>query len=124
VPAPTGRPQVAAVRYRVELDADRALLERAASAYADLSAAPVERRSPKGSKTVDVRRSVAAVEPADGAIEFDIAVSNDGFARPEEVVRALANACGAPLAPRAVIRIQILVAATPAGAAIPVESTA
>jgi radical SAM-linked protein len=123
VPAPAGRPQVASVRYRVRVDADRALLERAASAYATLSAAPVERRSPKGTKTVDVRRSVGAVEPGDGAVEFDIAVSNDGFARPEEVVRALADACGAPLAPRAITRTQIL-AATRAGAAIPVESTA
>ncbi len=123
-PAPAGRPQVVAVRYHVQVDADRALLERAASAYANLSAAPVERSSPKGTKTVDVRRSVGAVEAADGAVEFDIAVSHDGFARPEEVVRALADACGAHLAPGAITRIQILVAATRTGAAIPVESTA
>jgi radical SAM-linked protein len=122
-PAVGRRPIVSGVRYRVEVDAHRALLERAAADYAALDTAPVERHSPKGTKTVDVRRSVASVEPVDGAIEFEIAVSDGGFARPEEVVRALAVACGAPLDPRAITRIQILLAATPIGAAVPVEST-
>jgi len=122
-PPATRKPDVVAVRYHVAIDADPELLERAAEAFAALPAAPVERRSPKGVKTVDVRRSVAAVQVAPGGVTFQIAVSHDGFARPEEVVRALAEASGAPLRVGAVNRVQILTAATPDGAAVPVEST-
>ena len=121
--AAAGKTRVTSVQYHVPVEADPALLEQAAAVYAELDEAPVVRTSPKGSKTVDVRRSVAAVRPSAGGVEFDIAVSDDGFARPEEVVRALADAIGAPLRAGAPIRVQIVTAATPTGAAVPVEST-
>jgi radical SAM-linked protein len=121
--AAAGKTRVISVQYHVPVEADPALLEQAAAVYAELDEAPVVRTSPKGSKTVDVRRSVAAVRPSAGGVEFDIAVSDDGFARPEEVVRALADAIDAPLRAGAPIRVQIVTAATPTGAAVPVEST-
>lgn len=50
---------------------------------------PVERVSDKGSKTVEIRQYVMALETGDDRIYLRIRVTDQGTAKPEEVLRAV-----------------------------------
>ena len=89
------------------LDAPRDVVERAAARYAEVEAAPVERASPKRSKIVDVKAFAPVVEVAEGGFDVEVAISQEGSARPEEVARALAELAGADLAVTGVTRLEL-----------------
>ena len=106
----TGTPRLVGARYRVELDASPDLVEQAAALYATAAEAPVERRSPKKAKTVDVKAYAPSVEVVDGGFEVEVAVSHEGSARPEEIARALAAQVGSDLPVTGVVRLELRVA--------------
>jgi radical SAM-linked protein len=116
-----GTARVVASRFRVELAADPAVVAAAADAYAALREAPVERRSPKRAKVVDVKSFAPVVEPVDGGFEVEVAVRDEGSARPEEVVRALEACAGAPLPIGRVTRTELRVAPALVAAGAPGE---
>jgi radical SAM-linked protein len=116
-----GPARVVASRFRVELDADAVLVADAAARYAELAAAPVERRSPKRTKIVDVKSFAPAVEPVDGGFEVEVEVRDEGSARPEEVVRALEACVSAPLPIRRMTRMELRVEPALAAAGAPGE---
>jgi radical SAM-linked protein len=114
-----GPVRVVQSRFRVELDAGAATVAAAAVAYAELAEAPVERRSPKRAKIVDVKSFAPFVEPVDGGFEVEVAVRDEGSARPEELVRALEACASAQLPIRRVTRIELRVeSAVPAAVAL------
>ncbi len=57
--------------------------------FLDLKECPVERVSDKGSKTVEIRRYVMAVEHGEGRVFLRIRVTDQGTARPDEVLRTI-----------------------------------
>jgi len=103
----TGTPRPVSARYRVELDAPRDVVERAAARYAEAEAAPVERTSPKRVKIVDPKAFAPTVEVVDGGFEVEVAIAPEGSARPEEVARALAKLEGADLPVTGVTRLEL-----------------
>ena len=105
-----GPARVVASRFRVELDAPADVVAAAAERYANLREAPIERRSPRRTRTVDVKASAPSVEVVDGGLEVEIAALDEGSARPEEVARALAECAGAPLTVVRVVRLELRVA--------------
>jgi radical SAM-linked protein len=102
-----GTPRPVSARYRVTLDAPRDVVERAAARYAEVEAAPVERASPKRTKIVDVKAFAPVVEVAEGGFDVEVAISQEGSARPEEVARVLAELAGADLAVTGVTRLEL-----------------
>ena len=94
----SGRPaasRVDAVTYRVEVaggvDWDAAL-----AAFAEAETCEVVRTAPnKASKRVDVRRFCTALAHEPGALEMELAVTDAGTARPEELTQAVAALVGA-----------------------------
>jgi len=103
----TGTPRPVSAHYRVELDAPRDVVERAAARYAEAEAAPVERASPKRVKIVDPKAFAPVVEVVDGGFEVEVAIAPEGSARPEEVARALAKLEGADLPVTGVTRLEL-----------------
>jgi radical SAM-linked protein len=103
----TGTPRPVSARYRVELDAPREVVERAAARYAEVETAPVERVSPKRVKIVDPKAFAPVVEVVDGGFEVEVAIAPEGSARPEEVARALAKIEGADLPVTGVTRLEL-----------------
>jgi radical SAM-linked protein len=104
-----GKPRPVAARYRVALAGGRDEIERAAAGYRMATEALVERRSPKGTKTVDAKRFADAVEVVEGGFEVEIAISQEGSARPEEVARAIEAFASTPLPVTGVTRIELRV---------------
>lgn len=104
------------VRYLIETEPAGDDLAGAAGRLLAAGEAIVERRSPKGTKAVDVRRFVRDVRPVEGGLEIVIAVGQDGTARPEEVVEALARLDGRPVDVRRIVRTAIDIAPTTVGA--------
>ena len=80
--------RVAAVEAEYEAEIGDAVVDVAALlARTELN---VERRTPEGkSRTVDIRPWIARVEAADGKARFAIKITDNGSARPEEVMKAL-----------------------------------
>ena len=104
-----GRPRPVAARYRVLVEAEQDEIERAAAGYLAATEALVERRSPKGTKTVDAKRFADAVSVVEGGFEVEIAISQEGSARPEEVARAMQAHAVSPLLVTGVTRIELRV---------------
>ena len=104
--------------FKIARGAPRDVVERAAARCAEVEAAPVERASPKRTKIVDVKAFVPVVEVAEGGFDVEVAISQEGSARPEEVARALAELAGADLAVTGVTRLELRAerGRTPAGA--------
>ena len=67
----------------------------------------MERASPKRTKIVDVKAFAPVVEVAEGGFDVEVAISQEGSARPEEVARALAELAGADLAVTGVTRLEL-----------------
>jgi radical SAM-linked protein len=114
--APALASVVAAADYRVELEGSGADSAAVASAAASLMAAPrLERERQKGAGTVryDLRPLLIDVRVAETGPPLAVRVRTRlhptlGAGRPEEVVAALAEACGAPLATGSVVRERVL----------------
>jgi radical SAM-linked protein len=83
------RARIASVTYEIAVPADRL---PAADALADLLARPeipMERRTDKWCKVVDIRRYLVDLRVAEGRLRARIRVTDTGTARPEEVLAAL-----------------------------------
>ena len=100
--------------YRIQLDAPDDVVARAVDAYRASDELPIERRSPKQRRTVDVKRFAPEPRLAGGAVVVDIAILEDGSAKPEEVVRALSACAGEDLRAAAITRLAVAMAPKPA----------
>lgn len=100
--------------YRIELEAPDDIVARAVDAYRASAELPIERRSPKQRRTVDVKRFAPEPRLEGGAILVDIAILEDGSAKPEEVARALAACAGTDLPVQAITRLSVAMAPKPA----------
>ena len=94
----TGKPaasRVESVNYRVEV-ADGVDWEAALAAFAAAETCEVVRTAPKKApKRIDVRRFCTALAHEPGALEMELAVTDAGTARPEELTQAVAALVGA-----------------------------
>jgi radical SAM-linked protein len=87
--------RVDAVTYRVEVAGD-VDWDAALAAFAEAETCEVVRTAPnKASKRVDVRRFCTALTHEPGALEMELAVTDAGTARPEELTQAVAALVGA-----------------------------
>ncbi len=72
----------------------------------------VERTSPKGTKTIDLRRYVTGISVrgsrSGSRLEFTVRYERDGAARPEEFVRLLAVRAGADPVMRDLVRTRVV----------------
>ena len=93
--------------YRIEFDAPGDDVARAVDAYRASSELPIERRSPKQRRTVDVRRFAPEPRLEDGAVIVVIDIHDDGSAKPEEVARALARCANADLPVASITRLAV-----------------
>jgi radical SAM-linked protein len=87
--------RVESVAYRVEI-ADDLDWDAALAAFAAAETCEVVRTAPKkASKRVDVRRFCTELTHEPGALEMELAVTDAGTARPEELTQAVAALVGA-----------------------------
>lgn len=87
--------RVAMVSYRIAL-AGTPVSDKALKLFADSPELKVMRHRPKGDKEVDVKKYVSRVEasPDGGSLTFDMVVTEEGTARPEEVIGLLEGFSG------------------------------
>jgi radical SAM-linked protein len=83
------RARIASVTYELALPADRLPAPEALSAVLAKREIPVERRTDKWCKVVDIRKYLVELRVADGRLCARIRVTDTGTARPEEVLEAL-----------------------------------
>ena len=100
--------------YRIEFDAPGDLVALAVDAYRASPELPIERRSPKQRRTVDVKRFAPEPRLEGSAIVVEIAIHEDGSAKPDEVVRALTRCANADLPLAGVTRLAVAMAPKPA----------
>jgi radical SAM-linked protein len=81
---PGEKARVDTVRYRATGDIPPAAIERCA-------ASKELRASRRNGKEIDIRPYIRSIDRCDGGCEFEIRVTNEGSARPAEVIAAL---CG------------------------------
>jgi len=87
--------RVESVAYRVEVGED-VDWDAGLAAFAAAETCEVVRTAPKkASKRVDVRRFCTALAHEPGALEMELAVTDAGTARPEELTQAVAALVGA-----------------------------
>jgi len=87
--------RVESVAYRVEVGED-VDWDAGLAAFAAAETCEVVRTAPKkASKRVDVRRFCTALTHEPGALEMELAVTDAGTARPEELTQAVAALVGA-----------------------------
>jgi radical SAM-linked protein len=87
--------RVESVTYRVDV-ADDVNWDAALQVFASVESCEVVRTAPnKASKRIDVRRYCTAVAHEPGALEMELAVTDAGTARPEELTQAVAALVGA-----------------------------
>jgi len=95
---PRPRPRPVLARYTCEVHGDGEALAAAAAWFATQGEVTVERVSPKGRRTLDLKRYVqdlAASAVSGGAdVRFTVRHRSDGAARPQEVVDLLARRAG------------------------------
>jgi radical SAM-linked protein len=83
------RARIASVTYELALPADRLPAPEALSAVLAKREIPIERRTDKWCKVVDIRKYLVELRVADGRLCARIRVTDTGTARPEEVLEAL-----------------------------------
>jgi len=104
------RPRLQPLRaeYECVVRGDPVALQRAVESFREREEVVVERVSPKGRKVVDLKRYVEAVwarpRPDGLHIGFTIRHTQSGAARPEELVRFLAECAGAEPITRDLLR--------------------
>lgn len=101
--------RVSSVSYRIDFRESPSGLAGAVDAYNHADGIVLLRQRPKGDKEVDIKKYVERVDATDGAVAFDMAVTNEGTGRPEEVVRALEQLAGKELGSTRVTRTAIVV---------------
>ena len=117
------RPQVREAEYACVLDGDAGVVRAAVERYAQEESVEVERVSPKGRRTLDLKEYVAAVaaEPGphgEGAhVRFTVRHRDDGAARPQEFIDLIAGWAGVDAAMRDLQRVRIAWRGLPRGAA-------
>lgn len=95
--------------YRMELSVPASEYEGAVGQYNAASELVLMRRRPKGDKEVDIKKYVERIDmPDDGSgITFDMKVTPEGTARPDEIIFALSNLAGQELKPERIVRTEI-----------------
>jgi radical SAM-linked protein len=103
-----GTPRITHAVYRVSTGLPLAQMADAVAAFA--GPAPIERRSPKGTKTVDVAAFVTDLAPFDGGFTCELALTDAGSARPNEVAAALSRCAGLQLPVLNIMRVRLAAA--------------
>ena len=92
------RPQPVAAAYECRLTAPAAAVAEALATFAAAEELPVERHSPKGSRSLDLKKYVSGLASsphgADTKVSFTLRYGPGGSARVDEVVAALAVRLG------------------------------
>jgi radical SAM-linked protein len=83
------RSHVDYVEYEADVPGQAAALPAGVAAFLALKECPVERVSDKGSKTVDVRKYALAVESEGERVFLRVRVTDQGTAKPEEILRSI-----------------------------------
>jgi radical SAM-linked protein len=86
------RAAAVAAEYEADLEAGAA---PDVAALLARPALPVERRSPDGARTVDIRPWIESAEAGSGRVRFTLRITDSGSARPDEVLKALGVAASA-----------------------------
>jgi radical SAM-linked protein len=77
------------VEYEASCPGQAAALPEGLGRFLALKECPIERPSDKGSKTVEIRRYVLAADSEGDRVFLRIRVTDQGTAKPEEVLRAI-----------------------------------
>ena len=85
---------VAYVEYEATCPGQGARMPEGIRAFLELKTCPVERPSDKGSKTVEIRQHALAVESDGDRAFLRIKVTDQGTAKPEEILRAIGVTVG------------------------------
>ncbi|MHB9112575.1 MAG: TIGR03936 family radical SAM-associated protein [Thermoleophilia bacterium] len=95
--------------YRIELRGPSATYEDAVNQYNAASELVLMRHRPKGDKEVDIKKYVERIDLLEGGngISFDMKVTPEGTARPDEIITALSGFAVSELAPERVVRTGI-----------------
>ena len=105
------RPVAVSADYECRLAAAPERLDQALAWFDEQEQVATERTSPKGTKSVDLRRYVGGtfVRPSPGGslIGFTVLYESAGAARPEEFVRLLALRAGADPVMRDLVRTRV-----------------
>jgi radical SAM-linked protein len=105
------RPVAVSADYECELDIDVERLALVVSWFAAEPVVTVRRTSPKGARTIDLRRHVSAVtlrgSERGARLGFTVGYGASGAARPEEFVRVLAEKAGADPVMRDLTRTRV-----------------
>ncbi|PHX80510.1 MAG: hypothetical protein CK540_07465 [Thermoleophilia bacterium] len=104
---------VTGATYRIVFDAPGETLAQAVAAYRAASELLIPRRSPKQHRDVDVRRYAPEPQLDGDAVIVQIAIYDDGSAKPSEVVRALASCAPDELAVAGITRLAVHTAPKP-----------
>lgn len=97
------------VSYKIELDVPPDEYAEAIGQYNAVNELSLLRRRPKGDKEVDVKKYVDSVKlDMEGrGISFEMKVTQEGTARPEEIITALSGFLGRELKPARIVRTAI-----------------
>ncbi|HEX7899186.1 MAG TPA: TIGR03936 family radical SAM-associated protein [Planctomycetota bacterium] len=82
------RSHVDFVEFEADVPGQGAALSEGIAAFLALKECPIERVSDKGSKTVEIRRYVLAADREGERVLLRVRVTDQGTAKPEEVLRA------------------------------------
>jgi len=95
--------------YRIELRGPVSAYESAVDQYNGVGELVLMRHRPKGDKEVDIKKYVERIELLEGGngIMFDMKVTPEGTARPDEIISALSGFAGSELKPDRIIRAEI-----------------
>lgn len=95
--------------YRIELAEIAADFAPALAKYNSATELVLLRRRPKGDKEVDIKKYVDEVHLIEegGGIAFDMKVTPEGTARPDEIIEALAGFAGKEIKPARIVRTEI-----------------
>lgn len=95
--------------YRIELRGPSSAYADAVGQYNAVSELVLMRRRPKGDKEVDIKKYVDRIDLLEDGrgINFDMKVTPEGTARPDEIISALSGFAGQELSPERIIRAEI-----------------
>ena len=98
---------VTGATYRIVFDAPGEALAQAVAAYRAASEVPIPRRSSTQHRAVDVRRYAPELQLDGDAMIVQIAIDDDGSAKPSEVVCALASCAPDPFVVAGITRLAV-----------------
>ncbi|MBI5869429.1 MAG: DUF2344 domain-containing protein [Actinobacteria bacterium] len=95
--------------YRIEFAGPASAYEDAVGKYNSQRELVLMRHRPKGDKEVDIKKYVEKIDLRDdgNGITFDMKVTPEGTARPDEIISALSGFAGSELAPGRIVRTEI-----------------